>query len=79
MTAAEKEAFLSELVKKYPEGVTKEDVKVSSNFTVTRFIVIKDKKATEYKLVKTRGGNYYVKNNNQITEAVFQIETKGYK
>jgi hypothetical protein len=78
MTAAEKEAFLSELVKKYPEGVTKEDVKVSSNFTISRFIVIKDKKAIEYKLVKTRGGFYYIKNNNQITEAVFKIETKGY-
>ncbi|MFN5208682.1 MAG: hypothetical protein ACK5D8_04250, partial [Bacteroidota bacterium] len=76
MTALEKERFLSELVQKYPEGVTKEIIAISSNFTITRFVVIKNKQATEYKKVKTRTATFYKENGLDLTELVYKMKTK---
>jgi hypothetical protein len=78
LTAAEKEQFLTELAKKYPEGVTKETIPVSKSFTITRYILIKNKQAFEYKKVETRGGVFYKKNGLDLTESTFRQETKGF-
>jgi hypothetical protein len=75
MTAQEREIFLSDLAKKYPEGVTVEEENYS-RMKITRVIVVRNNKASEYKKVVFPYGTYYKKNGIDITENTFKIETK---
>ena len=69
-------AYLSELAKKYPEGVTTENSIEGKNI-VTRIIVVRKGSANEYKKVTTSWGQtFYYKNGVSISVSVFQIETK---
>lgn len=68
--------YLSELAKKYPEGVTTENTMEGKN-VVTRVIVIRNGHANEYKKVTTTWGQtYYSKNGQSISVSIFQLETK---
>ena len=70
------EEFLDELAKKYPSGVTEENEE-GVNFKLTRIIVVKGGKADEYKkVVYNYGGVFWQKNNVQISEVKYKIETK---
>lgn len=72
----EYKAYLSELAKKYPEGVTTENSIEGKNI-VTRVIVVKNSSASEYKKVVTSWGQtFYSKNGQSISVSVFQLETK---
>jgi hypothetical protein len=79
MSAAEKELYLSDLLKTYKQGVTKETNSISKNFIITRYVVIQGTKVTEYKKAVTRGGNFYKKNGQDVTDIVFNLETKGFE
>lgn len=69
-------AYLSELAKKYPEGVTTENTMEGKNI-VTRVIVVKKSSASEYKKITTSWGQtFYYKNGLSISISVFQLETK---
>ena len=71
-----KEKELSELAKKYPEGITIENVD-GQNCKIERIIVIKDAMANEYKkIIYNWGGVYYKKNDLDISEHKFTNETK---
>ena len=73
---SKKDIFLSELAKKYPEGVT-EEVDEGVNFKMLRIIIVIDGKANEYKKVTYNwGGVYYKKNDLDISEFKFKQETK---
>jgi hypothetical protein len=70
------EQFLSELAKKYPEGVTKETI-TEPKRTINRIIVVKAGRANEYKEIKySWGGLYYFKNGQTITAQIFNQETR---
>lgn len=73
---AEYKAYLSELSKKYPEGVTTENSIEGKNI-VTRIIVVRKGNASEYKKVTTSWGQiFYYKNGQSVSVSVFQLETK---
>jgi hypothetical protein len=76
--ATDKVAFLSELAQKYPEGVTEELYTDDPMKKVTRRIVVRDKKATEYTKVEYKfGAVYYFMNGNiPITEQKWNQDTK---
>jgi Skp family chaperone for outer membrane proteins len=70
---------LSELALKYPEGITVENT-VASNAKITRIIIVKDREANEYKkIVMNYGAVFFKKNDADITESVFKMETKDSK
>jgi hypothetical protein len=72
----QREVFLSELAKKYPEGVTKETI-TEPKRTINRVIVVKAGQASEYKEIKYAwGGLYYFKNGQTIAAQTFNQETK---
>ena len=71
-----KEKELSELAKKYPEGITIENVD-GQNCKIERIIVVKDATANEYKKITYNwGGVYYKKNDADVSEYTFKNETK---
>jgi antitoxin component YwqK of YwqJK toxin-antitoxin module len=75
-TPAEYKAYLSQLAKKYPEGVTTENSMEGKNI-ITRIIVVRKSSANEYKKVTTSWGQtFYYKNGVSVSISVFQIETK---
>lgn len=70
------EEFLDELAKKYPPGITEEN-EDGVNFKLTRIIIVKGGKADEYKkIVYNYGGVFWQKNNVQISEVKYKLETK---
>lgn len=69
------EAYLSELAKQYPQGVTEEIITVK-NRKITRRIVVNGTRADEYKYILYNwGGRYYFKNDKPISEFMFNKET----
>jgi len=72
----QKEAYLSNLAKEYPEGITVEQYEKGKR-TITRVIVNYDGVATDYRKVKhSWGGTFYFRNGQSISGTVFRIETK---
>jgi len=70
------EQHLSELAKKYPPGVTIENVSESGK-QVKKVVVVRNGIASEYKEVKhSWGGIYCFKNGKSITPLIFSSETK---
>ena len=68
--------YLSELAKKYKEGVTTENYEQTGK-TVKRVIVNRNGIADEYREVKhSWGGVYWFKNGQSIASSVFYIDTK---
>ena len=67
-------AYKSELVEKYPQGVTEESSTMGNKVIITR-VVVKGNKADEYKKVLDRAGNYYFKNGQSISEETWNRET----
>jgi membrane protein involved in colicin uptake len=76
--ATDKVAFLSELAQKYPEGVTEELYTDDPMKKITRRIVVRDKKATEYTKVEYKFGAvyYFMNGNTPITEQKWNQDTK---
>ena len=74
----EKEApdeFMSELAKKYPQGITEEIIE-EDNKKIIRRIVVEGNSGNEYKkVVHNWGGKYFFKNGKSISEYVFNMET----
>jgi len=72
----EREVYLKELRAKYPEGVTCEVYK-EKNRTVTRYIVIRENRANDYREVHYNwGGVDYIKNDKPITLLYFNTQVK---
>ncbi|MCK4661582.1 MAG: hypothetical protein KAT68_01850 [Bacteroidales bacterium] len=67
--------FLSDLAKKYPEGITRENYK-KKNKAIKRVIVNRSGIAKEYIEVKYSYGTYYFRNGQNISKSVFYSETK---
>ena len=75
-TTKAKKAYLSELAKKYPEGVTVENYDLD-NRKIKRVIVNYDGVATDYREVKySWGRTFYFRNGQDISKHVFNVETK---
>ena len=69
------EDFKNDIAQKYPEGVT-EEVETSGNKTITKRYVVKDNHGDEYKMIKhSWGGKFFFKNEQQITELIWNKET----
>jgi tetratricopeptide (TPR) repeat protein len=68
-------AFLSDLAKKYPEGVTVENYS-KKNKKIKRVIVNRKGIAKEYIEVKYSYGTYYFRNGQNISKYIFLSETK---
>ena len=75
MTEAERELFLSDLAKKYPEGVTVEE-QTYPKMKITRIIVVRNKKAHEYKKIVFSYGTYYKKDGTDISKSIYDAETR---
>jgi len=74
---AERDIYLNNLKKKYPEGVTLEVYK--EKYTETRrYIVIRDNVAGEFRdvLIKTYGGHEYSMNGKTVTQMYFEQQVK---
>jgi tetratricopeptide (TPR) repeat protein len=72
----EKEQFLKELLAKYPAGVTCE-VYTEKYKTTTRYIVIRENQATDYREVHYSWGGYdYFKNDKPITQLYFKSQVQ---
>jgi hypothetical protein len=70
-----KEEFLNELAKKYPQGITEEEI-VEESRTVIRRIVVKGVEAHEYTKVIYSWGTYYFKDGDvPINPRVWTSET----
>ena len=72
----EKEKYLSELAKKYGNGIHREQFKEAKRI-IDYVVVVKDGKADEYKKIKYDwGGLYYFKNGKSTSSAIYITETK---
>jgi hypothetical protein len=72
----DQERFMSELAKKYPQGVTEEIIQ-EVNRKITRRIVVKGTEAAEYTKISYSWGVYYFKNGDiSISESIWNSETK---
>jgi tetratricopeptide (TPR) repeat protein len=61
---------------KYIEGITREEME-GTNYFLTRVIIIKGEQVTEYKKLQYSFGSiYFLKNGKDITEEIFENETK---
>ena len=61
---------------KYTEGITREEME-GTNYFLTRVIIIKGEQVTEYKKLQYSFGSiYFLKNGKDITEEIFENETK---
>ncbi len=70
------EDFKNDIAKKYPEGIT-EEVETLGNKTITKRYVVKDNRGDEYKMIKHNwGGKFFFKNEQQITELIWNDETE---
>ncbi len=74
---AERDTYLNELKRKYPEGITVEIYKEQYRET-RRYIVIRDNVAGEFRdvLIKTYGGHEYTMNGKTVTQMYFESQTK---
>ncbi len=74
-----RQAFLSELARIYPEGVTKETVQ-GNNFVLLRHVVNQNNKVTIYeKKTWDWGGVFYFKDSDiAITQAIYELEIGKY-
>ena len=71
-----KKQYISDLRAKYPGGVTEEEF-LDGNKTILRRVVIRDDYAGIYKRVTHNwGGVYFFKDNDPITEIMFENESK---
>ena len=73
----ERDVYLDDLKKKYPEGVTVEVYKEKYRET-KRYIVVRDNLANEYRdvLIKTYGGHEYTLNGRAVTQMYFESQVK---
>jgi hypothetical protein len=69
------EAYISELAKKYPQGLTEESYQ-QEGAKITRRVVVKGTDAFEYKKIAYSWGIYYTKNGEQVSEHVWNTESK---
>ena len=68
--------YVSELARKYPEGVTKEHYEKDRR-KITRVVVNYNGVADEYyKVVHSWGATYYFRNGKSITREVYRLETR---
>lgn len=68
--------FMSELAKKYPQGLTEEVIDEGSKKTIRR-IIVNGNLGVEYKKVKHNwGGEFYFKNGSPTTEYIWLKETE---
>ncbi len=76
----QRKAFLSELAKIYPEGLTQETIS-GKNFVSVRHVINRDNVVTIYeKKTWDWGGIFYFKDSNiAITEAIYKLEIGRYK
>jgi hypothetical protein len=74
---SERQLYLDELKKKYPEGITLEKYKEQYK-DIYRYIIIRDNQAQEYRYVKftTYSGSQYSVNGKPITQQYFVSQTK---
>ncbi|MBN2669313.1 MAG: hypothetical protein JXR60_08790 [Bacteroidales bacterium] len=73
----DKEKFISEMAKKYGEGIHEENYSSASGKKVRRVIVVKDGLADEYREVKQPwGATYYFKNGKSVARSIFFTETQ---
>ncbi|MBN1414440.1 MAG: hypothetical protein JW973_05020 [Bacteroidales bacterium] len=74
---AERDLYLNELKKKYPEGITVEIYKEKYRET-RRYVIVRDDVATEFRdiLIKTYGGHEYTMNGRTITQMYFDQQVK---
>jgi tetratricopeptide (TPR) repeat protein len=72
----EREAYLKDLLAKYPEGITCEVYK-EKNRTVTRYIIIRDNKANDFREVRYNwGGVDMYHNDKPVTSLYFNSQVK---
>ena len=70
------EKFLSELARKYPEGITTENYDATGGKKIKRIIVNRSGVANDYREVTHNwGGVYYFKNGQSISKFLFSQET----
>lgn len=69
------EDFAENLAETYPDGVT-EEIFEEGGKKITRRVVVKNGKGTDYRMVVHRwGGKFFFKNNESITEHTWNTET----
>ena len=80
MSEENRKAFLSDLAKLYPEGLTKETVQ-GKNFVLARYVINQSNVVTIYeKKTWDWGGVFYFKNSDiAITEAIYKLEVGKYE
>jgi ribosomal protein S18 len=70
------EKYLSELARKYPEGITEENYDATGGKKIKRIIVNRSGVANDYREVTHNwGGVYYFKNGQSISKFLFSQET----
>jgi len=75
-TSTIQHTYLSELARKYPEGVTREQYE-KDNRKITRVIVNYDGVADEYhKVQHSWGAVFYFRNGRPVSKEVFHLETR---
>ena len=80
MSEENRKAFLSDLARLYPEGLTKENVQ-GKNFVLDRYVINQSNVVTIYeKKTWDWGGVFYFKNSDiAITEAIYKLEVGKYE
>ncbi len=73
LTPEQRKIYEAKLLESYPSGITKEE-KRYTHFTLTRVIIIYEKKVDEFKMIDYPFGSYFKKNGNDITREVFDLE-----
>lgn len=71
----EREKYLKELLVKYPPGITCEIYKEKYR-KITRYIVIRDNEANDYRKIEYKWGVEYYRNDKPITDLYFQTQIK---
>ena len=72
----ERQTYLKELLAKYPAGVTCEVYK-EKNRTVTRYIIIRENQANDFREIKYNwGGIDYLRNDKPVTLLYFNTQIK---
>jgi hypothetical protein len=74
-SASERDKYLKELLVKYPAGITCEIYKEKYR-QITRYIVIRDNEANDYRKIEYKWGVEYYKNDKPITELYFQSQVR---
>lgn len=75
-TTSEREEYLKELMAQYPPGITCEVYK-EKNRVVTRYIIIRENEANDYREIKYNwGGIDYLKNDRPVTLLFFNTQIK---